>query len=535
MRAAPLVLYSVTVSASPAAPAPQLLGVDKAAHDRVAEPAGLPSWSAVVGRLAAGERRVALPVARDTLGSLHGIAGTAAYLVGAGRTLPPLPAFRPSPLTDAPAALGRWLNGLRADLQGFAVDVLEPDAELQGLLATVASHADPASEGVLLRLLGALTGGVFRGPHTVHLDVANACNVNCIYCWFHSPLSADRDDAEAFDAAWRSEMVPWSVVTGLVDDLVALDAREDVLLSGKGEPLLHPRCLDMVAYIKARGLGCTLFSNGVLVREAARDAIVEHGLDLLYVSLSSASPAVYEAIHPGHDGVAELGEVRDNIAALTALKRSRGRATPRVMMVDVINRLNAHEVVDFYRQAADLGAEHVRFQLQHVQPYNERLRITADQAGPLRVAIAACHALEAAGGPTIVPNIDWQLDTLDVATGNWGHNRLPDEGCYVGWSFSRTWTNGDVSFCCSPKVVDSLHERSFREIWEGPTYAAFRNAARDLESNGAMTFRNGAKLLGEHCVGCPNYEGIGKHAGDLERFGLLPFVRGADRARLQGL
>lgn len=474
-----------------------------------------------------------LPVDRDTFSDLHRTAETAAYLVGAGRA-PAIPAFTAAPLHDAPAALERWLDDVRGALQGYGVEVGAPDGELLDLLATVAGHVDPLNRGILLRLLGALTGGVFRGPHTVHVDVANACNVNCIYCWFHSPLSKDRADADQFDAAWRSEMLDWSTFEALVNDLDDLDAREDVLLSGKGEPLLHPRCLDMVRAIKARGLGCTLFSNGVLVREEARHAIVEAGLDLLYVSLSSASPEVYEEIHPGHDGREELDEVRANVRALTELKQARGVQTPRVMMVDVVNSLNAHEVLPFYEQARELGAEHVRYQLQHVQPYNRQLRLRPDQIDQLRADIAEAHRREAAGGPTIVPNIDWQLATLEVGSGVWGHGRTPDEGCYVGWTFSRTWTNGDVSFCCSPKVVDSLEQRSFKEIWQGGRYRAFRNAARDLQAHGGMTFENGAKLLGDHCAGCPNYEGIGKLAEDLRRYGLDRFVRGADQARLRG-
>jgi hypothetical protein len=47
-----------------------------------------------------------------------------------------------------------------------------------------------------------------------------------------------------------------------------------------------------------------------------------------------------------------------------------------------------------------------------------------------------------------------------------------------------------------------------------------------------MTFSNGATLLGEHCSGCPNYEGIGKIADDLRRYGLAGFVRGSDATRL---
>ena len=467
-----------------------------------------------------------VPVRRD---DLHRLPKT---LAPHGVELPP---FDPRPLTAADANLRRWLADARVALReaGASVTLAPPDADLLDLLTTARRHVDPHNEALLLRLLGGLTGGVFRGPHTFHLDVANACNVNCSYCWFHSPSSKDRPDAADFDAAWRQEMVPWPTFTALVDDLAALGTTEDVLLSGKGEPLLHPRCLDMVEYITARGLGTTLFSNGVLVREAAREALVEHGCDLLYVSLSSASRAVYEALHPGHSGD-ELDEVRANVAALSELKRARGRPRPRVMMVDVLCALNAQEALDFYEQARELGAEHVRFQLVHIQDYNSELRLRPEQLEPLRAAIAEAHRRAEAGGPTVVDNIDYQLQTLDIATGKWGHARAPDEGCYVGWTFSRSWTNGDVSFCCSPKVVDSLQERSFAEIWTGEDYAAFRNAARELQANGGLTFRNGAPLLGEHCAGCPNYEGVGKLADDLRRYDLARFVRGAEGERVRG-
>jgi hypothetical protein len=181
------------------------------------------------------------------------------------------------------------------------------------------------------------------------------------------------------------------------------------------------------------------------------------------------------------------------------------------MMVDVLCRLNAAEALDFYEQARDLGAEHVRFQLIHIQDYNRELALLPEQIEPLREAVAEAQRRADAGGPTVVPNIHYQLETIDPASGKWGHARTPEEGCYVGWSFSRSWTNGDISFCCSPKVVDQVGSPA---------------------DNAGMTFSNGATLLGEHCSGCPNYEGIGKIAADLRRYGLAGFVRGSDALRL---
>ncbi len=478
-------------------------------------------------------KRLAIPVTPQTFWAVPETARAGARHLG--KPEPDVQAFDPRPLEDAPLRLKRWARRTREILAPLHLDLEPTSSELTELLELLARRVDPMNRGELLRLLGTLTGGVFRGPSTFHLDVANACNVNCDYCWFHSQGAAKRADAHLFDAAWRSDMVPWDLFTKLVDDLDALDGREDVLLSGKGEPLLHPRCLDMIQYIKARDLGLTLFTNGVLLREQARRALVDHGANLVYVSLSSASPEVYEMLHPGHNGRAELGEVLDNVLALNALKRRQGALVPRVMMVDVLNAANASEALDFYEQARRIGAEHVRYQLIHVQDANRHLALRPEQVEPLRLAIAEAQRRADAGGPTVVANIHRQLESLAPESGRWGYGRTPDEGCYVGWTFSRSWTNGDVSFCCSPKVVDSLRDRSFAEIWGGRRYSEFRNAARDLAAHGDLQFANGATLLGEHCTSCPNYEGIDSLAEGLRRHGLQRFVHGPDRQRLGSL
>ena len=37
--------------------------------------------------------------------------------------------------------------------------------------------------------LDSLADGVVRtGPRTVHIDVSNGCNTDCVTCWDHSPL-----------------------------------------------------------------------------------------------------------------------------------------------------------------------------------------------------------------------------------------------------------------------------------------------------------------------------------------------------------
>ena len=57
-----------------------------------------------------------------------------------------------------------------------------------------------------MRMLGIMLNKALIGPSTMHLDLHNGCNAKCVYCWFHSPTSDHR-----FDADWRKEMMPESI------------------------------------------------------------------------------------------------------------------------------------------------------------------------------------------------------------------------------------------------------------------------------------------------------------------------------------
>ena len=50
------------------------------------------------------------------------------------------------------------------------------------------------------RLQGYLERRPRTGPETVHLDVTNACNLDCITCWNYAP-----DLAQAKSVAWKRQ------------------------------------------------------------------------------------------------------------------------------------------------------------------------------------------------------------------------------------------------------------------------------------------------------------------------------------------
>ena len=67
-------------------------------------------------------------------------------------------------------------------------------------------------------------------------------------------------------------------------------------LQGLGEPMMHPRFFDMVAYAAGKGIRVTTNSNLTLLNERRAAACVASGLDCLHVSIDGATAETYERI-----------------------------------------------------------------------------------------------------------------------------------------------------------------------------------------------------------------------------------------------
>jgi MoaA/NifB/PqqE/SkfB family radical SAM enzyme len=449
---------------------------------------------------------VRVPVHYRTFGLLADTIELAADRLGL--TLPAR-AVRFAPTTNAAlgAAVDAHLAALSAIVAGtpIALDVRREDPlfEIVGRLAGAVGFESDAD---VLRLFGALTGAAYVGPRVFHVDVSNACNTDCVYCWFHSEYSADRPDAALFDPAWQSRRIDYGLYTRLVDDLVSLRATEDLVLSGKGEPLTHPRLLDMVRYAKARGLAVTLFTNGILLTPEVAAALIDAGLDLLYVSLSAHDAASFAKLHrdPPPD---QFDRIVAHCAGLTREKRARGAALPRLVLVSILNRRNAADAVAFARLAERIGADHLRYQLTAIESYNEPLRLSADQLARLKVDLGEARAIAEAAGIDVIANIDFQMAHAATSQ-DWSGDYFLDAGCFAGWLFSRVWADGTVSFCCVPKPMGKLGETGFAEFWKSARYADLRLDAKDLRAHGDRRMDDDSRLLDARCVRCPNYEQI---------------------------
>ena len=140
---------------------------------------------------------------------------------------------------------------------------------------------------------GIVQGRPQHGPTNVHIDVTNACNAACITCWDHSPLLS-----EPRPVSWKRRQFSLADFTRLVEGLDAMGSVEAVILSGMGEPLVHPDIYSMASMVKQRGWHLTMLTNLVA---ADIDTLIDCGVDQLLVGVHGVTPATYGAFHPGWD------------------------------------------------------------------------------------------------------------------------------------------------------------------------------------------------------------------------------------------
>ena len=119
-----------------------------------------------------------------------------------------------------------------------------------------------------------LTGGrAPSGPLHAQIGICDPCNHECVFCWDHPPEDRENaDTANRFGLA-RPGVMSLDLFKGIVDDLFDLGTRR-IDLIGRGEPLLNRDALNMIRYVKARGMQLSMVTNGSRLFERIAEGLV---------------------------------------------------------------------------------------------------------------------------------------------------------------------------------------------------------------------------------------------------------------------
>jgi MoaA/NifB/PqqE/SkfB family radical SAM enzyme len=344
----------------------------------------------------------------------------------------------------------------------------------------------------------------------VYVEATNKCNLNCSTCMRNVwDVKFGHMTEETFEC----------ILASFQD----LPNKPELFFGGYGEPLSHPRILDMIQRAKGLGHRVSLITNGTLLTEQVAYRLIELKLDMLWVSMDGASPECYMDVRLGD----ALPRIIENLKYLQVQKyRAFGASSwaghPKLGIAFVAMKRNIHDLNEVIRLGSRLGA--VEFSISNVLAHD---RVLLDENLYMR-------SLDMVVGQEIrplvhMPLMDIRSDTMDALSNTLKNlNRLELTGSLLNQntdqcpfvergSVAIRW-DGMVSPCLPllythayflddrertsrEYFVGNIHEKNMLEIWRDENYSILRKRLQDFDFS-PCAFCNSCEMANANMEDC---------------------------------
>ena len=336
---------------------------------------------------------------------------------------------------------------------------------------------------------GILNGSeAFTGPLSVQIDLTNKCNNNCIGCWCNSPLLGNK----AMDSETKKKELPLELVKKLIDELDEMSVRE-VYLTGGGEPFMHPKIMEIIDYIKSKGIGCDMSTNFTLINKERAEKLVDLGVDHMNISMWAGTPKTYIKTHPNKTDE-DFYKIRKMLIYTANLKNKKGKKKPVINIYNVISNLNYNEIKEMIDFAFSVKADSVDFTMMDpVEEKTEILLLNEKQRCKLIKDINKVK--DYVNKKNAELGVELKVNALDqflrrVSNENSKEGKYDSDivdiiPCYAGWTFARIMANGDIIPCLKAHLfpMGNLYEKSFKEAWYSKKQNLFRSKSKFKKSD----------------------------------------------------
>ena len=247
-------------------------------------------------------------------------------------------------------------------------------------------------------------------PLALDIESTNLCNLECFFC----PRK---------EAAKGEGLMEMDLFTRIVDECAERGPLSKIGLHKDGEPLAHPKIVDMVRYIRDRAAAkvVSFTSNGILMKPKRAQELIAAGLN----DVSFSIDAVREDTYYESKGRRKYAVVEDNIRNFLAVRTDDIRVTVKFIRM----KENDGQEEEFVEKWRESGADEILITQYH------------DWSGSVRDS----SLVEIAGGNAFACENPWYAMAV-----NW---------------------DGKVSICCvdwdSQAVVGDANVESIGAIWQG--------------------------------------------------------------------
>jgi glycosyltransferase involved in cell wall biosynthesis/MoaA/NifB/PqqE/SkfB family radical SAM enzyme len=317
----------------------------------------------------------------------------------------------------------------------------------------------------------------FDGPWRITFDTnPDTCNLRCIMCEEHSPLSDKQEQRKG--AGTPRRVMPMEILRRVIAEAAANGLRE-VIPSTMGEPLLYEHFDEIIDLCVAHGVKLNLTTNGTFPGRGVRawaERVVPVSSDVK-ISWNGATKETHERIMLGVRWETVLENVRTFVEMRDAHAAAGGNRC-RVTLQLTFMETNIPELADIVRLAIDLGVDRVKG--HHLWAHFDGIKSLSMRrdAAAIRRWNTAVAAAETAAQERLLPNGKRLLLENIVRLDETAPEDLAPGGpCpFLG---KEAWVSAEGRFdpCCAPDAqrrtlgeLGNLSESGLMQIWRGEPY-----------------------------------------------------------------
>jgi len=371
-------------------------------------------------------------------------------------------------------ALYLLLKGELRDYPVFFISYLRThrfvvEGPSDGLLERVAEVRDAAPTTTAPRR-------ALVAPETIHFSVTGRCDQACAGCFYSARPGSTVTPNDA----------PFELFERVVHQ--AAEARVFQIAMGGGEPLLHPRLLDMVRLARHSRIVPNLTTNGNLLTIEMAAALKEAGLGQVQISLNGASEETNSATRPNF------------AAALRAVKACQAVGL-RFGLNVLLTRSSLPDLEAVVRLGQQMGATTVNL-LRPKPPtteddWLERESPTAMDYQKIQAVLKRLQISGSRSVPETRLTIDASLTFLLTHRSPQALYRAGVWGCSAARRFVTVTQDGDVLPCSHVRWSDVRDGDVMHAWYESATLARFRGL--EEQTHGPCRACDYLSL----CRGCP--------------------------------
>lgn len=279
-------------------------------------------------------------------------------------------------------------------------------------------------------------------PKIIQIEITNRCNFNCKMC------------PRRFLGVEYKDM-SFELFKKIINQLKGV---YEIVLTGWGEPFIHPQIIEMLKYCSDFGFKTRLTTNGALLNDNMSDRIIESGLDKITFSIDSLNGNEF-----GH-------LIESQIENIKNLARKEKR--PEIIIQTTIHKNKENDIFEIIKFAKEIKAQKInlvrldtRFNPNLIRPdFNQEKEIVekaVEKGDKIGVKVECFHHSLSRG--LLRKIFKLSKNTLD-------------KQCFKLFNQAYINVNGDLTPCCSlPNYkIGSILEEPIKDIWKNKKFQHFR-------------------------------------------------------------